>query len=416
MKKTISPSTITGEVRAPSSKSLMLRGIVAGLLASGETLIKNPSLCDDALSALKISEQLGAEVKLSSDLVRITGGFKPEEETLHCGESGLGIRMFSAVASLHNSTIQLTGSGSLENRSVNMIEKPLRELGVDCKTSNGFLPIHVKGPLKGGKASVDGSESSQLLTGLLMSLPVVSENSDLFVKDLKSRPYIDITLKVLSDFGIKIENQDYRSFRIPGNQEYRAGEYVIEGDWSGAAFLLTAGALNGSVRVTGIQPESLQADCQILSVLEMAGAQITVEEESVEITSGGQNPFHFDATECPDLFPPMVALAAHCNGITVLSGIHRLISKESNRAMVLQQEFANLGVPIELADDKMIIQGGIVRSGSVDANNDHRIAMSAAITGIKATGNVEINGAECVTKSYPYFFEDFIKIGGIAYE
>ena len=269
MKRIISPSTIDGVIPAPSSKSMMQRCIVAALLAEGQTAIVNHSLCDDTRAAIKIAEQLGASVSIEQDVVRISGGFDPKEEVLHCGESGLAIRMFSAVASLHHAPIVLTGLGSLENRPIGMVEQPLSELGVKCETTNGFIPIRVKGPLKGGSAQVDGSTTSQFLTGLLMSLPVVHDDSELLVHNLKSKPYIDITLNVLNDFGIEVENQAYKRFFIKGNQQYKAREYEVEGDWSGAAFLLTAGALKGRVRVTGIQTDSsqMQTDIHLSSIV-----------------------------------------------------------------------------------------------------------------------------------------------------
>ena len=416
MKRIICPSTINGVIRAPSSKSMMQRYIVAALLAEGDTWIKNPSLCDDTLTALGIAEQLGATVSMEQEVVRISGGFNPKEEVLNCGESGLGIRMFSAVAALHHSPLILTGMGSLESRPVGMIEQPLAELGVECETTSGCIPVSVKGPLRGGKARIDGSTTSQFLTGLLMSLPVVHTNSELLIRNLKSKPYIDVTLKVLQDVGIEVENQAYKRFLVKGNQQYKAGEYEVEGDWSGAAFLLTAGALNGRVQVTGIQPDSLQADRRILTALEMAGAKVKVFDETVEVIAGDLKPFWFDATECPDLIPPLVALAVHCRGVTVITGTSRLKSKESNRALVLQNNFANLNVRIELENDQMIIHGGRVEAGSIHASNDHRIVMAAAIAGIKANGEIKITGSDCVSKSYPHFFDDYLKMGGITNE
>lgn len=297
-----------------------------------------------------------------------------------------------------------------------MIEQPLAELGVECETTSGCIPVSVKGPLRGGKARIDGSTTSQFLTGLLMSLPVVHTNSELLIRNLKSKPYIDVTLKVLQDVGIEVENQAYKRFLVKGNQQYKAGEYEVEGDWSGAAFLLTAGALNGRVQVTGIQPDSLQADRRILTALEMAGAKVKVFDETVEVIAGDLKPFWFDATECPDLIPPLVALAVHCRGVTVITGTSRLKSKESNRALVLQNNFANLNVRIELENDQMIIHGGRVEAGSIHASNDHRIVMAAAIAGIKANGEIKITGSDCVSKSYPHFFDDYLKMGGITNE
>jgi 3-phosphoshikimate 1-carboxyvinyltransferase len=416
MKRIISPSTINGAIHAPSSKSMMQRCIVAALLGEGQTSIMNPSLCDDTLAALRIAEQLGAAVTLENDQVRISGGFNPREEVLHCGESGLAARMFSAVASLHHAPVTLTGLGSLKNRPFGMIEDPLSELGVECETTNGFIPVRVKGPMKGGRARVDGSTTSQFLTGLLMSLPVVNKDSELLVRNLNSKPYIDVTLKVLRDFGIEVENQVYTRFLVKGNQHYKAREYEVEGDWSGAAFLLTAGALNGKVKVTGIQKDSPQADRNIVAALERAGARVNIMNDTVEVIAADLVPFEFDATECPDLFPPLVALAAHCTGITILTGTGRLKSKESNRALVLKEIFSNLGVRIDLEKNRMIIHGGRVETGSLHASNDHRVAMAAAIAGIKAAGKVEIRGSDCVSKSYPHFFDDYIKMGGKADE
>lgn len=416
MKRITSPSTISGVIHAPASKSMMQRCIVAALLADGQTRIKNPSLCDDTRAALIIAEQLGASVILEKEQVIITGGFNPKGEILDCGESGLAIRMFSAIASLHHAPIILTGLGSLESRPVSMVEQPLNKLGVECKTTNGFIPVRVKGPMKGGRVRVDGSTTSQFLTGLLMSLPVLHDDSELLVHNLKSKPYINITLKVLDDFGIEVENRAYEHFLVKGNQQYRAIEYEVEGDWSSASFLLTAGALSGRVRVTGVQKDSYQADQAIVTALERAGATVKCNDKWVDVIAGELIPFRFDATDSPDLFPPLVALAAHCKGVTVLTGISRLGSKESDRALVLQENFAKLGVKIDLINDQMIIHGGRVRTGSIHAFNDHRIAMAAAISGIKADGKIEISGSDCVSKSYPNFFDDYLKMGGVINE
>ncbi|MCK4464818.1 MAG: 3-phosphoshikimate 1-carboxyvinyltransferase, partial [Bacteroidales bacterium] len=264
MNKTIWPSYVEGEVRAPASKSIMLRAVVAGLLSDGTIRLKYPSYCDDSLAALRIAEQLGATVTRKKTWVFIKGGFKPRGEVLNCGESGLGIRMFSSVAALHHSELILTGVGSLEKRPLFMLEEPLRDLGVKCETNKGFIPVRVNGPLQGGKTTVDGSISSQFLTGLLMALPVAKQDSEVKVLNLKSKPYIDLTIKVLFDFGIVVNHRNYEVFKIQGNQKYIAGEYEIEGDWSGAAFILVAGALAGSVKVSGLKPDSKPADKAIL--------------------------------------------------------------------------------------------------------------------------------------------------------
>jgi 3-phosphoshikimate 1-carboxyvinyltransferase len=379
-------------------------------LADGYTVLRNPSFCDDSMAALDIARRLGAVIENKKDEVFIKGGFAPNEDHVNCHESGLCMRMFTPIASLHKSLITINGSGSLLRRPVGMVQDALLQLGVECKTNNGFMPVTVKGPLRGGTAMIAGSISSQLLTGLLMTLPLVKSNSQLMVDELKSKPYIDMTLRVLSDFGIEVKNRDYEAFNIPGNQKYHACDYRVEGDWSGAAFLLVAGALSGEVKVIMLQKESEQPDKAIVDVLRKTGAAVVIKENSIEVKRNMLNAFEFDATECPDLFPPLVALAAHCNGITILKGAERLKHKESDRAGALREEFGKLGVDVRVDGDEMIIGGGQVKGGKVNSHNDHRIAMAAAATAVAARSEVIIDGAQCVAKSYPEFFDDMDKI------
>ncbi|MCD4745593.1 MAG: 3-phosphoshikimate 1-carboxyvinyltransferase [Bacteroidales bacterium] len=416
MKKFIKPSQIRGSIKAPASKSLMQRAIAASLLANGVSVLHNPSYCNDSLLSIKIIQSLGAKITKNEEKLIIKGGFNPKGNILNCGESGLCVRMFSPIASLYNLPLTLTGTGTLVKRPVSMIEKPLSDLGVECKTYNGFIPITIKGPLKGGSTKVNCSVSSQVLTGLLTALPLVKNNSELLVHELKSKPYIDMTISLLKDFGIEIENSDYKQFKIKGNQTYKSCEYEIEGDWSGAAFMLVAGAIRGSIQVKGIKINSKQADKQILKVLERAGAKVIIKTNSIEIKKNELKGFLFDATDCPDLFPPLVALAAHCNGISIIKGVNRLKFKESKRAEVLKNEFSNLGIEINITDDDMIIKGGTVTEGTVFSNNDHRIAMALSVASLLAKGVVGLKCPECVAKSYPEFFNDLKKIGGIIYE
>lgn len=416
MTKSIKPSTIKGTVRAPASKSMMQRAIAAALLAETPTKILNPTYSNDAKAALRVVEALGARVRMDENEILIKGGLNPTGEILNCGEAGLSIRMFSPIAALRHERLTLTGEGSLLSRPVSMIEAPLKQLGVEVSSTNGCPPLTVKGPLQGGEAVVDGSVSSQLLTGLLMALPKAPKDSRLAVIDLKSTPYIDMTLTLLRAFGVEVEHSNYRSFFINGNQTYNRGEYQAEGDWSGASFLLTAGALGGNVTMTGLDTHSPQADRKIAEALKAAGARVKMTGDSVEVAKNDLKAFDFDATHCPDLFPPLVALACNCKGTTVLTGVERLIHKESNRAMVLEKEFSALGAVIRIHGNRMEIEGTRLKGGTIDAHNDHRIAMAGAAAAINAEKDVTIRGYECVAKSYPDFFEDFSKIGGIVYE
>jgi len=416
MEKSIRPSEIKGIVRAPASKSMLQRAIAAALLSEGTTRILNPTYSNDALAALRVVEALGARVTAGKDVILIRGGMKPTGEVLDCGEAGLSIRMFSPIAALWHEALTLTGEGSLVTRPVSMIEEPLKQLGAVVTTTNGCPPLTVRGPLQGGEAEVDGSVSSQLLTGLLMALPRARGDSRLKVKDLKSTPYIDMTLDLLDRFGVVVEHTGYETFFIKGNQTYSCEEYSVEGDWSGAAFLLTAGAVGGIVTVTGLDIASPQADRKILDALRAAGAGVKLSGNTVEVTKTELKGFEFDATHCPDLFPPLVVLACNCSGTTVLTGVERLVHKESNRAAVLEKEFSALGAVIRISGNRMEIDGVTLNGGVVDSHNDHRIAMAGAAAALNARGGVTVRGYECTAKSYPDFFDDLSRIGGDVYE
>ncbi|MGD2088453.1 MAG: 3-phosphoshikimate 1-carboxyvinyltransferase [Candidatus Aminicenantes bacterium] len=413
MKKLVRPSVIRGIVKAPASKSMLQRAIAAALLSETPVRISNVTFSNDSNAALQVIKALGAQLRIHRDEIFIRGGLRPTGEILNCGEAGLSLRMFSPIAALWHKKLTLTGEGSLLRRPVTMIEPPLKDLGVKVCTSNGFPPLTVKGPLKGGKATVDGAIGSQLLTGLLMALPKAAKDSRLIVENLKSIPYIDMTLGLLKMLGVDVRHSNYEKFFIRGMQTYRfpRNEYWVEGDWSGAAFLLAAGAVGGTVTVTGLDTESPQADRKIIQALELAGANINITKSTVEVTKNKLNAFHFDATHCPDLFPPLVALACNCEGKTVLMGVERLIHKESNRALALEKEFTALGGEIHVAGNQMEVTGKRLKGGTIDSHNDHRIAMAGAVAAINISHHVIIEGSECTAKSYPNFFEDLKSIG-----
>lgn len=411
MKRYVYPSEIKGIIKAPSSKSAMQRSIAAALLADGESILVNPTFCDDSLAAMRVAEGLGARIKKKSDCVIINGGLKPVSETLNCGESGLCIRMFTPVAALTGSELTLTGEKSLSERPVSAIEGPLRELGAFISSNSGKLPIKVSGQLEGGTAEVDGSVSSQFLTGLLLALPLCEKDSFLKVKDLKSREYIDLTINVLKRFSVEIENREYREFFVRGNQKFIPGIIDIEGDWSGAAFLLCAGAIAGDITVTGISMDSAQPDRNVVTALRKAGADIKSFSDTVEIKKSELNGFEFDASECPDLFPPLAALAVYSNGETVIHGAERLKHKESDRGITIKTEIEKLGAVVDLHHDCMVIKGSPIHGAEVESHGDHRIAMMCAIAALRADSPVLINGAECVSKSYNDFFDHLKKLG-----
>jgi len=412
MERCVYPSVLTGSVKAPASKSMMQRAIAAAWFANGTSTIYNPSYCDDSLAAINIIKGLGANTELQSDKLIIESKLRLlREKTFYCGESGLAIRMFSPIAALFGLEVKLTGTGSLMKRPMEMITDTLSKLGAECRSDGGYPPLFITGRINGGKIKIDGSLSSQFLTGLLMALPVLKRKSEIRVKNLKSRPYIDMTLQLLNDFGITIINKDYSVFYIPSKQDYIPRDYTVEGDWSGAAFLLVAGAINGKITVTGLQQTSAQSDKNILTALTAAGAKMEITDNAVTIEPAELQAFTFDATHSPDLFPPLAALAAYCNGETVIKGVLRLIHKESNRAETIRNEFSKLGIKIIIDDDIMKITGGKPLGGNVESHNDHRIAMAMAVAAISGLGKVCINGSDCVAKSYPEFFNDLKMLG-----
>lgn len=416
MQANISPSRISGPLTAPASKSAMQRACALSLLHPGETIIQNPGVSNDDKAALSIIKELGAVVKENADgSLTITGSHFIEdkdtgkERTIHCGESGLSIRMFAPIAALCAQQIRVTGSGSLTSRPMNFFDEIFPQLHINVQTNEGKLPLWIKGPLQTNPISIDGSLSSQFLTGLLFAFAkAATEPVTIRVNNLKSKPYIDLSLQMLRLFGYKIDHNNYESFKIHpvAGSPNQLMKYTVEGDWSGASFLLVAGALAGNISVKGLDVFSAQADKAILQALMSAGAVMSITEQSIDISSSASlKPFHFNATDCPDLFPPLVALAAYCNGRSVIEGVSRLAHKESDRALTLQEEFGKMGVEIKLQDDLMIIDGGgEVRGARVHSRHDHRIAMALAVAGLGAQGDTLIEEAEAISKSYPDFY------------
>lgn len=414
MKKCVLPSAVSGQLNAPPSKSAAQRAIAIAALADGRSSISRPGRCDDVLAAISVCRKLGASITETGDklvIEGIKGVIRPEgTTTLDCGESGLGIRMFSGIAAALGNQYILTGRGSLLKRPMHSIVSSLGALGVECSTDNGHPPVYIKGPFRGGHATIDASLSSQVLTGILIGAPLSSSGIYLNIESLKSRPYIDLTMEIMKAFGVEPDNNEYTCIYVPAPLKYSACDYTVEGDWSGAAFLLVAGATGGEISVSGLNTLSAQADRKILEALEAAGAGMSINKDEVSVRKSKLRAFEFDATHCPDLFPPLAVLAANCEGDTRISGAGRLRAKESDRAMSIKDILDRMGVFTRVDGDTMVIRGGTIRPATVGSHSDHRIAMAAAVAGLNAEGMVCIEGAEAVNKSYPDFFDDLEKI------
>lgn len=418
MKVTVQPSQLKGNIQAPASKSSMQRACAAALLFKGTVYIQNPGHSNDDLAALDIIQRLGAKAEISAETIKVTSeGVNPLADEINCGESGLSIRMFTPLVALSDKEITVDGSGSLVTRPMDFFDEILPQLNVSLKSNQGKLPLVIKGPLKPSSIEVDGSLSSQFLTGLLLAYAAAgAKDVSIKVNNLKSKPYIDLTLDVMKQFGFATpENRNYEEFYFAGdgNQNPEAEkEYTVEGDWSGGAFLLVAGAIAGPITVRGLDITSTQADTGIIKALMDANAGIAIEAKGIKLHPVEMNGFDFDATESPDLFPPLVALAAYCQGQTIIKGVSRLAHKESDRAITLQEEFGKMGVKIILDDDQMIIHGnGKVKGAKVHSRHDHRIAMACAVAALGAEGEIIIEEAQAVKKSYPDFYDDLKKLG-----
>ncbi len=430
MKVVIHPSQLKGNIRTPASKSSMQRACAAALLTKGTSKINNPGNSNDDKAMMKVIEALGATIKIEKDkIIIVSDGVRPVMDEVNCGESGLGIRMLTPIIALSKKEITIKGEGSLLSRPMDFFDEILPKLSVKIKTNNGKLPMVVHGPLQPANIEVDGSVSSQFITGLLMAygaslnpsqggtLDSDSSTISIKVRNLKSKPYINLTLDVMKQFGLRVpENKNNEEFIFYNDPTHHlpltTHSYTVEGDWSGGAFLLVAGAIAGPITVRGLDMTSSQPDKAIVDVLMKANAGIAIEAKGIKIHPAEMNAFDFDATDCPDLFPPLVALAAYCNGDTVIKGVSRLIHKESNRALTLQEEFGKMGVRIVLNEDLMIIHGGSgVKGAKVHSHHDHRIAMACAVAALNAEGETVIEEAWAVKKSYPDFFYDLKSLG-----
>lgn len=412
MKKSVYFSSISGQVESSASKSMAQRAVALASLCKAPVEIHSVSPCSDIDAAVQAARSVGAEVVEEGSVLKVAPGQQAFHHIINCNEAGLSVRMFAPIAALYSEQFSFSGRGSLMKRPVTMIEEALTQLGVYCSTNGGYLPMTIQGPITKTSLKIDGAISSQLLTGLLIALPQCETDTTIEVINLKSRPYIDMTLDIISDFGGTIEHDDYALFTIPGRQSYTKEKYVVEGDWSSASTLLAAAALTGNITVTNLRKNSPQADMSMIDALKDVGADVVVRDTGVSVRKKDLIPFSFDATDSPDLFPALTALAAGIQGTSVISGTHRLIHKESNRKETLISEFSKIGVDVKEEGDSLAVTGGSIPGGSADSCNDHRIAMALACAALVSKNGVAIEHAEAVEKSYPHFFTDLAALGG----
>jgi 3-phosphoshikimate 1-carboxyvinyltransferase len=388
--------------------------LACALIANGESYLKNIGISDDEQASLEIIRKAGATVShIENDVLIQSSGFNPSGAlNFNVNESGLATRMFTPILANSSFKVDLTGQGSILTRTMSFFDEILPQLNVEFNSNQGKLPFSLLGPIQPKTIAVDGSISSQYITGLIYSYVAspLLRNDKISIHDLKSEPYLLLTLDVLKLFGVELIYKD-KTVYFDGPYTLNPSNISIEGDWSSASFLFVAGAIAGKVSLSGLNPNSKQADIAILEVLKKAGAKVEQDGDWYVISKNELNGFEFDATDCPDLFPPIAVLAGLCKGSSKIKGANRLIHKESNRGIVLQKELKQFGIEITLEDDIMIISPTEkVIDGTIDPHGDHRIAMAGALLGLVSEKGVNILTPHVVNKSFPQFFEVLDKL------
>lgn len=404
----IKPDVYQGIVSIPSSKSDAQRALLIAVLSDENTILSNYGDSKDELAMLENAKCLGKEIQVENKRVLVSENSISQISTdFNVSESGLGLRLMTALLSTKSFEVHITGEGSLLEREHLFYEAHLAEMGVLFSSNEGKLPFTVKGPLKAGNYTVDGSQSSQFISGLLIAFSQVKGTTFLTVSNLNSRPYVDMTLDTLKRFGIEVEETHKDVFKIIGKQTPRCEYYTIDGDWSSASCFLVASALGLAIKVDGLSMASKQADKQLVNALIHAGCRFENTNDGISFDGRQRHELLFDATDCPDLFPALVIYSALTPGIHKIKGIHRLANKESSRALTLQAEFKKMGVHIDLIEDEMIIHGcKQLHSANVSSHNDHRIAMALTVAAMVANIEISLEGSKAVSKSYPSFFTD----------
>jgi 3-phosphoshikimate 1-carboxyvinyltransferase len=419
VKPRITPSPISGEVSAPSSKSYTHRAVIAASLAAWESLIESPLLSDDTLYTINACRSLGAAIELESDWLKIsgTGGkITASRERIFAGNSGSTIRLVAPLAALSQNKVILDGDNRLRQRPAGDLLSALESLGASARSlgNNGCPPLEISGgKLRGGEVTVSGEISSQHVSGLLLIAPYIEGGLKIKVTGLRSRPYLDITLDVMKAFGVEALNKDYKEFQVRDGQRYQARRYRIEGDYSSAAYFLASGAIGGGpVTVKNLRKNSAQGDKYLLNILSQMGCSVEQQKETVTVSRRDElKGVSLDMGDYPDLVPTVAVVAAYAQGKTEITNIGHLKFKESDRLKLTAAELGKMGIKAEVTDNAMIVYGGRPNGSELEAHNDHRLAMSLAIAALFAKGSSVISGAESVRKSYPGFFNDLAKLG-----
>ena len=394
-KVVIENSSLNGEVLIPPSKSAAHRAMVCSFLAGGGSV--KPIIPSNDMIAME----------------QVIDALENNSDTADCIESGNTLRFMIPVAAALGKSITFVGSGRLPERPIGDYLRLLPQHGVKC-ICDGRLPLKIEGQLTSGVYEIAGNISSQYITGLLLALPVLDGDSEIILTtELQSKPYVDMTIKVMADYGVKVQETENGYF-VKGNQEYNILDYTVESDWSQAAFFLAGGVLSGDVILRGLDINSPQGDKEIVNALKCFGADIEIGADYIRAKKSELEGIEIDVTDIPDTVPALAVTAAFAKGTTVIKGGARLRLKESDRIESVVSNLRRMGVEVEEKPDGMIITGGGARATQLHGYNDHRIPMAFSIAALCAPGTTVITDAQSINKTYPGFFEDYNNIGGRA--
>lgn len=422
----IYPNRLNGEVKIPPSKSMAHRAVICAALGDGMSKVTNIDYSDDIIATIEAMSALGARITKREDYLEVYGIKSPEnievnklksERTIDCNESGSTLRFLVPIAALFDGVNRFVGRGNLGKRPLDTFYNIFDEQGIKYSYKEGILDLKTEGKLKAGEFKVKGNISSQFITGLLFTLPLLAGDSKIIITtEMESKGYIDLTLSAMKDFGIEIINNNYEEFIIKGNQTYKSRDYRVEGDYSQAAFFFCADAISNSVVLNDLKLDSLQGDKEVIDILERMGVKITSKNNGLIGTVEGQlKATVIDGSQCPDIIPVVSLAAALGFGTTEVINAGRLRIKECDRLAAVTSELNKLGAKITEKEDGLIIEGVKELKGGVEvwSHKDHRIAMTIAIASTICKEPIILKDYECVSKSYPEFWEDFKNLGGV---
>jgi 3-phosphoshikimate 1-carboxyvinyltransferase len=414
MRKEITPCRqVQATLTLPGSKSYTHRALMAAALAAGESVLYNALAAEDTELTAAALTQLGAGIDWQGATIRVTGRggrWLPSPLPIYLGNSGTSMRFLTALAALGEGEYLLTGTERLCQRPLGELLEALGQAGVQAvsERGDGCPPVRVTGGLTGGRTQLSGAISSQYLSALLFIGPLAPAGLAIDITgELVSRPYVDLTLEVLGNFGISYYREGYRYFELPGDQSYLPREYEIEADASSASYFWAAAAVTGGrVTITNLSLESSQGDAAFPEVLGRMGCAVESSPAGLTVQGGPLHGVTVDMATMPDLVPTLAVLAAFAAGDTVITGVAHLRHKESDRLHAVATELGKLGIEARETPDGLVIRGGAPKGAVIHTYNDHRIAMSFAVAGLKIPG-VAIEDPECVAKSFPEFWQFF---------